>query len=105
LPSRPIGNVPLHIPTTWMLTGSVAKAGEGASIAPTMLAVVIMMMLLESPSACATARMTALRRARRSPASAALVSAIATIEGLTRKARDLYPPRRGVASPSGAGQM
>src|SRR6516162_435124 len=62
----PTGSVPIHMPSTMMLIGSVASAGSGANVAPMMPVVATVTVLLPPASACATASTTALRAARRS---------------------------------------
>ena len=66
LASIPTGRVPIHMPTTMTLIGSVASTGSGASIAPAMPPVATITVLLPPASACAAARINALRAARRS---------------------------------------
>src|SRR5450830_556704 len=62
--SAPTGSVPSHMPITMQVIGRVARPLSGASIAPTMLAVLTITVLLPPASACATASTMALRRAR-----------------------------------------
>jgi len=78
----PTGSVPIHMPNTMAVIGSVASPLSGASTAPTMLAVLTMTVLLPPASACATASTKALRRASASSMCACRIgSAIADMRG------------------------
>ena len=79
LASTPTGSVPIHMPTAMMLIGSVASAGSGASIDPTMPPVATMTVVLPPVSAWATASTTALRAARRSSVTSIVASVSVTM--------------------------
>ncbi len=82
--SMPIGSVPIHMPITMKVMGSVASPLSGASSAPMMAPVETMTVLLPPASACATASTLALRRARASsiPVSDVVISAAAVVGGI-----------------------
>ncbi len=65
----PVGNVPAASPITNIDNGSVASAGLGASVTPTIEPVAKMTAALAPASACAIARRSTLPRARASPAT------------------------------------
>jgi hypothetical protein len=67
--NAPTGSVAIHMPRTNTLMGSVANPLSGASTVPTMPAVATSTVLLPPASAWVAASTSALRRARRSPAS------------------------------------
>jgi hypothetical protein len=81
----PIGSAPNHIPSTIIVTGSVARPLSAASIEPRMLAVAAITVLLPPASAWAAASTTALRRASASSTAMVLDSAIADIDALSGK--------------------